>query len=155
MPRVPTAWRSASVSYRVRPVEQDVREEVRKLDEQLQEVTDKLAANTRQSALACEQKTYLDKLEGFVSPTATLELSRGVLNAETLEKPTDFQFAQRAKLVDAELKLGIEARKLQEQKALLERRRSRWPASRRSSCGEALVFVDAVGPPARCGCATW
>ena len=91
-----------SVSYRVRPVEQDVREEVRKLDEQLQATTDQLDANKREQQLLADEKKYLDGLETFVAPTATTELSKGVLNSDTLEKLTRFQFTERSKLAETE-----------------------------------------------------
>ena len=42
-----------SISYRERPVAQDVREEVRKLDEQILAMNDKLTANTKQAPNIC------------------------------------------------------------------------------------------------------
>ena len=56
------------VRFRNRPVEQDVREDVRKLDDQIRTVTDAQAANVRQKGLLAERKAYLDHLEQFTAP---------------------------------------------------------------------------------------
>src|ERR1019366_54112 len=77
-----------SVRYRERPIGQDVRDEVRKLDDQIQQLNDKLAAIAKQQQLLQEQRTYLDKLENFSAPTATVEMTKGVLNAEQLKSLT-------------------------------------------------------------------
>src|SRR5438105_4075165 len=79
-----------SVLYRIRPVEQDVREEVRKLDEQIRSVQDHVQTNNQQTQLLSAETTYLNKLEQFTAPTANAELTKGVLNAETLKALTSF-----------------------------------------------------------------
>src|SRR5262249_38048039 len=99
-----------AVSYRVRPVEKDVRGEVQKLDDQIRDAQDKIAAGERHRKVLDEQKEYLTKLEQFAAPTSAAELSKGVLNAETLEKLTQYQFDQRSRIADDELKLGLQFR---------------------------------------------
>src|SRR5262245_7748498 len=56
-----------SVLYRQRPVTQDVREEVRALDAQIRDMTDKIAANLQRASLLVERKALLDKLEAFTA----------------------------------------------------------------------------------------
>lgn len=131
-----------SVSYRARPVEQDVREEVRKLDEQIRAAQDRLAASQRRSQLVTERKAYLDKLEQFTAASANVELTRGVLNAETLEKISMFMFNERGGLAEEELKLGLEQRGLQEQLALLDRQRQTLTAGSARTLREAVIFVN-------------
>lgn len=131
-----------SVRYRARPVEQDVREEVRKLDEQIRAAQDRLAASQRRSQLATERKAYLDKLEQFTAATANVELTRGVLNAETLEKLSRFLFTERSGVAEEELKLGLEQRGLQEQLALLDRQRQTLTAGSARTLREAVIFVN-------------
>ena len=92
-----------SINYRVRPVEKDVRAEVAKLDDAIRALQDQQAANARNMAVQNEQKVYLDKLEQFTAPTANVELSNGVLNAETVKTLTQFVFQQRQAIADAEL----------------------------------------------------
>jgi hypothetical protein len=135
-----------SVSYRVRPVEKDVREAVRKLDDQLLAIQDKLTANQRHTQLLAEQREFLTKLEQFTAPTAITELSKGVLNAETLEKLTQFQFTERARLADDELKLGLEQRALTADSQTLTNERGQLATTSSKQAREALVFVNLKGP---------
>lgn len=136
-----------SVRYRVRPVEQDVREEVRKLDEQIRETQERIAANERHDRLIAERGTYLDKLEQFTAATANVELSRGVLNAETLEKLSGFLWTERRRLADEELKLAVELRKLRERLELLQRERGVLAAGSSRVMREAVIFADVGGAP--------
>lgn len=131
-----------SVRYRARPVSEDVREEVRELDEQIRTVQDKLDANTRQLAVLNEHNAYLGKLEGFVAPTATTELSKGVLNAETLTQLSNYLLEQRKMVSDERLRLSLEARELQKQLDLLQRQKQQLTAGSSRTLREAIVFVN-------------
>src|ERR1043165_9476028 len=112
-----------SVRYRIRPVLQDVNEEVRKLDEKIRGLDDQIRGAQRRAELLAERKAYLAKLEGFVAPTATVELTKGVLNAETLANLTQMLLTQRQTLAESELKLTLEQRDLTEQRTLAQRER--------------------------------
>lgn len=131
-----------SVRYRVRPVEQDVREEVRKLDEQIQATADAMQATQRQQQLLAEQTAYLAKLEQFVAPTANAELTKGVLNAETLETLSQFIFNQRRQIAEQELKYGLELRSHQQKLELLQRQRNEIASGSARAVREAVVFVN-------------
>lgn len=131
-----------SVRYRVRPVSADVREDVRKIDEQLVQVGDAIQAAARRVALLAETKAYMDKLEQFVAPTASAELTRGVLNAETLKTLTAFILEQRRTIAEDELKFAIEQRELNEKKQLLERERQVLSGTVARTIREALVFLN-------------
>lgn len=134
-----------SVRYRTRPVSEDVREEVRKLDEQIRTIQDQIEANLKHAALLAEHRAYLTKLEAFVAPTANVELSKGVLNAETLQQLSKFLLEQRQSLTDEELKLGVEARELAQQLDLLNRQRQVATAGSARTAREAVVFVNLRG----------
>lgn len=131
-----------SVSYRVRPVEKDVREEVQKFDIQIRDVQDKITANQRKRDMLGEQKDYMTKLEQFSAGTATVELTKGVLNADTLQKLTQFQFENRSRIADEELRLGVELRTLNEQIQTLQRQRSQIATSSSKVAREAVIFVN-------------
>ncbi|HUU85141.1 MAG TPA: mucoidy inhibitor MuiA family protein [Phycisphaerae bacterium] len=131
-----------SVRYRVRPVEEDVRQEVRELDEKLRQVGDKIEANQRHRELMDEQKTYLDNLEAFVAPTASTELSKGVLNADTLKTLTDFVFEKRQTIAEEELRLQQEGRALHDQEQLLDRQRKLLTGTSARTVREAVVFAN-------------
>ncbi len=134
-----------SVRYRVRPVSEDVREEVRELDAQIRQLQDQIEADERHRQRLGEQKAYLDKLEQFIAATANVELTQGVLNAETLKDLTGFQFDQRKSIADEELRLGIELRTLNEERELLERRKNELASGSSRTAREAVVFANLQG----------
>ncbi len=131
-----------SVRYRVRPVMQDVNEEVRKLDDQIRGLDDKLRAVGKRGELLAEHKAYLAKLETFVAPAANMEISKGVLNAETLTSLTQLLLTQRQTIADADLKLGLEQRELTEQKTLAVRERDAIAGKSNRTVREAVVLVN-------------
>jgi hypothetical protein len=131
-----------SVRYRERPVGADVREEVRKLDDEIQSLSDKQAAVSKQLQLLQEERTYLDKLSNFAAPTATVEMTKGVLNAEQLKSLTTFQFDQRKAIADQELKLAKDQRDLNEQLSVVQRKRSDVTGRSSKTLREAVVFVS-------------
>ena len=131
-----------SVLYRIRPVEQDVREEVRKLDEQIRSVQDHVQTNNQQTQLLGAETTYLNKLEQFTAPTANAELTKGVLNAETLKALTSFMFDQRQKISSEQLKLSFDLRELNEKLGTLNRQREVLTGGSAKTIREAVVFVN-------------
>ncbi len=131
-----------SVRYRVRPVMQDVNEEVRKLDDQIRGLDDKLRAVGKRGELLAEHKAYLAKLETFVAPAANVEISKGVLNADTLTSLTQLLLTQRQTIADADLKLALEQRELSEQKTLAVRERDAIAGRSNKTVREAVVLVN-------------
>lgn len=134
-----------SVRYRERPVEQDIREEVRALDEKIRGVQDEIETNAKQRELLTEQRAYLQKLEQFTAPTATAELTHGVLNAETLKTLSEYLLDGRKLLVDRELELNRQQRELTGQLSLHERQRQVLTGDSARRLREAVIFVDVQG----------
>ncbi|QDU90498.1 hypothetical protein Pla175_39030 [Pirellulimonas nuda] len=132
-----------SVRYRTRPVEQDVRAEVRELDEQLQELRDELSAVEREQKLLADRTKYLNSLEGFTAGTAKNELEHGVLNAETLTSLTELIFSRREQVAAEELELAKSQRGLNEEINLATRKRQNITSGSATTVREAVVFVDA------------
>jgi hypothetical protein len=137
-----------SVRYRARPIEADVRQEVRELDEQIQAVSDKLAAIIEERTLMNERKAYLDKLKEFTAATSQTELKSGVLNAETLKTLTEFVFSERDKISERELELAKDERMQNEEMELLRRKRDTVASGSARTVREAVVFINAptAGP---------
>ncbi len=131
-----------SVRYREQAVGDDVREEVRKLDAEIRKYGDKIAANAKQLQVLGEQRNYLEKLENFTAPTASTEMTKGVLNAEQLKTLTNYQFETRAKIADAELKLQQEQRDLREQMSVIERQRGEITGKSSRTVRQAVVFTS-------------
>ena len=121
---------------------QEPREEVRKLDDAIDVVNDKIAMNKKETELMSSRSAYLDKLEGFVAPTAKAELSKGVLDAVALEKITTFTFAQRREIGTQQLKLMKEAKSLARELSLLMRKRSELTSGASRTVREAIVFIE-------------
>lgn len=131
-----------AVQIRSRAVGEEPREVVRKLDESLAQVNDKLLVNLKAQERLAKQTTYLDQLDGFVTATAKGDLARGVLDAAALEKVTLFSFGQRDTLADAAVELTREATDLNNQLTLLQRRRGELTGIASRTVREALIFVD-------------
>ncbi len=138
-----------SVSYRVRPLAEDARENVRELDTKLRTVRDKIDAVRANQGYLEWQRQYLDKLENFLTVTAAVENSRGVLNAETVTKMTDLILKQRLSLTETGRTLGLDLRSLEEERVLLEREREQVTVRTSRSAREAVVFVNQTAPNTR------
>lgn len=138
-----------SVSYRVRPLSEDSREEVRTLEESKQAVQDKInAVKARQQYLEWYRQ-YLDKLETFLSATAQVESGRGVLNANTIAEMTEFIVSQRRVQTEEGQRLVIEQRGLAEELGLIERELQNRTVRSSRTAREAVIFVNVTAANAR------
>ena len=130
-----------AVQFRTRAVGDSPREEVRVLQEELQSKQDQLALNAKNVELLNKQSSYLDQLEGFVAPTATTELSKGVLNAEALERITSFSFDKREQIAAKQIELAKEQRELTHEADLLRRKLSEITNGSTKTVREAVLFI--------------
>lgn len=138
-----------AVRYRAEAVSEEPRDEVRELDQKLADLERQLGRNTAMGQVIEKQLAYLDKLENFVAPTATAELSKGVLDAEQLIALTKFSLEQRGELTEKQLENQEEAKQLQADRAVLMRQRQALAGGGASSVREAVVFLEArEGGPA-------
>ena len=133
------------VQFRRRAVGQSPREEVRKIEAEIEKINQDLATNDKMQQLAQKQSEYLDKLEGFVAPTATTELSKGVLDAESLERLTKFSFEQRTKIANDQLQLATAKQELQSKLNLLQRQLAEITSGASKTVREAVVYVQKTG----------
>ena len=133
------------VRFRTRPVSQDVREDVRKLEGQVRDAQDAQAANARAQQLNGERKAFLDHLEQFAAPTASVELTKGVLNADVLKTLTVFIFDQRQAVATSDLALAKEARDVGERLSLLQRQAGELASGASRTVREAVVFASFAG----------
>jgi hypothetical protein len=102
-----------AVRYRTRVVNSTVREDLKKLVDEL-EITDKaLRQNQSLKTIAQRQSQFVDKLEAFTTATAMTDMSRGALNADALTKLTTDTFTRRDTLGKALLDLDENARTLE------------------------------------------
>ncbi len=131
-----------AVRFRSRAVGQTPRDEVRVLDEAIETLNAKLEANQRRIQLLSKRSAYLDELEGFVAPTAKMELSKGVLDAEALKQVTSFSFEQRQKVDEESLAVEADSKTLEKELSLLQRKRSELTAGASETVREALLFLE-------------
>jgi uncharacterized protein (TIGR02231 family) len=137
-----------SVLYRTRAVGEEPRDEVRKLDDAIKQVQAKIELNKKAESLLTKQMAYLDQLEGFVATTAKTDLSRGVLDADALQKVTLFSFEQRKTVSDKLAPLEKDAKDLADQLTLLQRRRGELTSGASRTAREAVLFVEKRGAAA-------
>ncbi len=137
-----------AVRFRTRAVGEQPREEVRRLEREILETQQQIDLTSKQQSLLGERTKYLGKMEGFVVPTAHMDLARGVLNAEALEKLTTFSFDEHEKVVAQEVELAKKAHDLNEQLALLQRKHDEITAGASRTEREAVLFLQkqAAGP---------
>ncbi len=135
-----------SVRFRTRPVMEDVNEEVRKLDEQIAALQDRLGASKRHEQVLTEHKGYLAKLEQFVAPTATVEMSKGVLDAETLATLTELLLTQRRQAAEEELRLAGEQKELGKEIELAQRQRATITRGSSRTLREAVILAEVKEP---------
>ncbi len=131
-----------AVRYRTRAVGEEPREEVRALDEKIAAVQREIDLVAKKQALLATRTEYLNKLEGFVAPTAQTDLSKGVLDAKALQELTVFVFAERDKIVEDDVALAQQARDLAAQMELLNRQRAEVTAGASRTLREAVLFVE-------------
>lgn len=137
------------VRARTRAVMDDVREDVRKLDEELAKLAQAVTAEQSQLDVLSRHSAYLDKLEAFSAPTANVELTRGVLNAETLEKLTEFLLAERQKVATGTLTGQQKLAELNREIELLNRKKGEITGGAQRTAREAVLTVDVKKPGAK------
>jgi hypothetical protein len=131
-----------AVRYRTRAVGEEPREEVRKLDQEILDTQRQIDLTTKRQALLGKRTEYLGQLEGFVAPTAHVDLAKGVLDAKALEHVTTFSFAQHDKIAVEEIELARQAHNLNEQLQLLQRKRAEITAGASRTEREAVLFLQ-------------
>lgn len=131
-----------AVRLRRRAVGAEPREEIRELDDRIDDNRDALELVRRRHEVLQKQATHLDGLDGFVAPTATSDLARGVLDAAALERITAFTLDQRDALAARQVELVKEQRDLERELNLLQAKRNEVAAGSQQTVNEAVVFLD-------------
>ncbi len=137
-----------AVRFRTRAVGEAPRDEVRQLDQKIQEIQRQSELTAKRQALLAKRTEYLGKLEGFVAPTAQSDLTKGVLDAEALERLTKFTFQQHDKIAEDEVELARQTADLNAQLVLLNRQRGEITAGAERTVREAVLFVEKHAAPA-------
>jgi len=131
-----------AVRFRTRAVGETPRDEVRQLDEAIEQGNEALEAIRKGQEVLAKRIAYLDQLEGFVAPTAKTDLSQGVLDATALEKITLFSFDQRQAIAKEQLDLEKQAKEANEELSLLQRKRAELTGEASQTVREAVLFLE-------------
>lgn len=131
-----------AVRFRSRAVKEEPRDELRQLQQSIEQVQHQIDINAKNQELLTKRSEYLDSLEAFVGPTATSDLSKGVLDAEALQRITLFAFEQRQEIAEAQVESQREAKQLQQQLQLLQRQHAELAASASRTVYEAVLFLE-------------
>ncbi len=136
-----------SVRFRTRPVNEDVREEVRTLDEQMQELGRQIQRTQKLQGVLQEKNKFLDNLESFTADTSERELKQGVLDAEQLKTLTEYLFTQEETIALREVELHEQLADLQQGMQLLQRKRQTISGGSSRTVREAVVFLGKGAAP--------
>ena len=114
------------------------------LDEKIEKTNLDSARITKLLEVNRLKLNFLTKQEDFIAATEKVELSKGILNADTMKQLTLFNFDQKKDLALEELKLQEDIRLLQKEKDVLQRERKQLAKTSLKSM-DASVFLDKVG----------
>ncbi len=131
-----------AVRYRTFEVGEEPKEELKKIDFDIENVNHQIYRIELMKQVLNKRSQYLDRLENFVSTTASKDLSRGVLNATELEKLSRFSMDERKSVAEEILKWASQLRELQKELSLLQRKRRKLSIGRTRSVRQALVFLE-------------
>lgn len=137
-----------AVRYRARAVEQEPREELRQLVQQIEELQKSIRKNEAALAVAQSRLESLNRMDQFATTKTGSELDKGTLNAESAIKLAQFVAQQRTEVSEKTLELSEESRTLKEKLALLERQRGELAGRLSKTAREAVLTIDktAAGP---------
>jgi len=137
-----------SVRYRTRAVAAAPKKEVAELDAKIKDLNRQIYANTQRLTALEAKGVYLDKLADFTASTAHLEMAGGVLNTQTLGELTEQMFERRTELTDERIELSQLHQELNEDLALLKRKRGELTRGAGKAVREAVIFLGktADGP---------
>ncbi|MCE5301953.1 MAG: mucoidy inhibitor MuiA family protein [Planctomycetaceae bacterium] len=131
-----------AVRFRCRPLGEEPREEVRKLDEAMGRLGEQRQALERDRQVIQRENNYLDAMDQFVQPTMKTDLAHGVLDAAAMEKLLQLSFQTRESLAKRIGEVDHAVKENSKQMQLLQRKRTELTAGARNAVREALVFVE-------------
>ncbi len=131
-----------AVRYRTRALGEEPRDEVRKLDEELEEIVEQSQSVQRNQQVVARETAYLDQMDNFVLPTMKTDLARGFLDAAALEKLTKLSFDRRQALANETGALEKTLKELNKKLRLLQRKRAELTAGAQKASREAVLFVS-------------
>jgi uncharacterized protein (TIGR02231 family) len=137
--------RVLSVRYREKPVMEDTREEVKRLDAQIEDVKHKLKYAESELAHFNHQWKMFEKLKEFTVTAAQSDLNRGLLVFDPIKGLVTFIEQKGLEYNKHLLELEDQIAQLKKDQELLERKRNELTAGRSRTEREAVLFISANG----------
>jgi len=134
-----------SVRYREQAVGEDVRTEVKELDEQIEQLKNQIHHSEVQKGHLDGQWAMFIKLRDFVADAKTADLNRGLLQFEPIKGLAEFIMQKGQEYIDQTLKFEDEIVQLKKQLELLERKRGELTAGSARTEREAVLFISPSG----------
>jgi hypothetical protein len=134
--------RVLTTRYRMRPIQEDTREDVRKKEAELKEL--QLAALKLQSDINVIQQNLqmLTKLEGFTSASLQQQTEKGALNSEAIMALAKYVMENRATKSQTLVGLQDQLRTNQEQTQFVQRQLQELAAGSSKTERDAVIIVD-------------
>jgi uncharacterized protein (TIGR02231 family) len=134
-----------SVRYREKAVSEDTRQEVKQLDEQIEDVQHKLKyAESEHKNLDAQWQMY-EKLKDFTIAATSSDLSRGLLTFEPLNNLTELIEKKGDEYFKKKMELEDKIDGLKKEQDLLGRRRGELVADQSRTEREAVLFISGSG----------
>lgn len=131
-----------SVRYRERAVEEDTREEVKRLDAEIEKVQTGLRHAKADQAIIQKHMETLAQLQNFTITAQSQDLNRGILQYEPLESLVSLIETKRNEYHQSTLKLEDEIIDLNKQLEFLQRKLQKLQAGRSRTEREAVLVVN-------------
>lgn len=137
-----------AVRYRASAVAEDVRPEVKAIDDQIKEKMRQQRKTESEIAVLQSRTGFLDNLEQFAADKATAEMDKGTLNPAALTETAEFIFTQRDEIATKTLELENTKETVAEELVVLQRQRAELAGPGSRTLREAVLFLDAdaAGP---------
>ncbi len=133
-----------AVRYRASAVAEDVRPEVKAIDDQIKEKMRQQRKTESEIAVLQSRTGFLDNLEQFAADKATAEMDKGTLNPAALTETAEFIFTQRDEIATKTLELENTKETVAEELVVLQRQRAELAGPGSRTLLEAVLFLDAA-----------
>src|SRR5262249_33054145 len=134
--------RVLTTRFRLRPVKEDTREEVRRLESQLKELQNAGQKLQSESMTIEQNMAMLGKLENFTSASATAATEKGKLDGDQIITLSDYLMKQRAEKAKDLVGLKQKIQDNQEQVEFVRRQLNELAAGTSKVERDAVIVVD-------------
>ena len=137
--------RVLSVRYRQKAVKEDTREEVKRLDAEIEDVNNQINHAEWDCKHRRSQWEMFEKLRDFAVTAAKSDLNRGLLTFEPLEKLAEYIEKKGLEYHKLNMEYEDKDAQLKKNRELLERKRQDLMAGRSRTEREAVLFISKGG----------